>query len=239
MEARVCVGRIVGAHGIRGMVKLVSFTEDPAAIGRYPVTDRAGTRRLRLALQGRNKAQWLARVEGVETRTDAEALAGTDLFVARADLPALEEEEYYHADLIGLVAELAGGEEAGRVRAVHDFGAGPLLELIDRNRRTLMVPFTRLAVPVVDIAGGRLVVVPPVDAEAAAGVGEGACGEEDEAGGAEGEGRGADDAGDGTDGVDSVDAIDGAGGVDGVEGSHDGEDGAGGHGVATDDARDA
>jgi len=164
--ARVCVGEIVGVHGVRGLVKLRSFTEDPGAVTAYgPVSDEGG-RRLVVHLQSAAKDGWLARVEGIADRTAAEALRGTKLYVDRAVLPEPDEGEFYHTDLIGLRAERAdGGGAMGTVTAVHDFGAGTLLELRAADGVTVTVPFTLAAVPVVDIAGGRLVVDPPVEVE--------------------------------------------------------------------------
>jgi 16S rRNA processing protein RimM len=122
---------------------------------------------------GRAKGAVLARIEGVTDRDQAEALKGTRLYVDRAALPALyEAETYYHADLIGLAAEDREGRSLGRVVAVENFGAGDLLEIAEgpggQGGKSLLVPFTRAAVPVVDLEGGRLVVDPPEEVEARA-----------------------------------------------------------------------
>ncbi|WP_158046505.1 ribosome maturation factor RimM [Skermanella pratensis] len=163
--ARVCVGQIVGVHGVRGLVKLKSFTGDPAAIADYnPLTDHTGTRRFTVELQSAMKDYWLARVQGVADRTAAEALRGVLLHVDRDRLPPPEDEdEFYHADLIGLPVLRPDGERIGTVIAVHDFGGGDMLELALPDRRTAMVPFTKAIVPVVDVAGGRIVADPPED----------------------------------------------------------------------------
>jgi 16S rRNA processing protein RimM len=159
---RVCVGEIVGAHGVRGLVRLRSFTEDPMAVVAYgPLTDEAGRRRFAVQLQSPGKGTWIARVEGVSERNAAEALRGTRLYVERAALPTTDEDEFYHADLIGLRAERADGELLGSVIAVHDFGGGTLLELRLVCGRTAAVPFTQAVVPVVDVAAGRVVMDPP------------------------------------------------------------------------------
>lgn len=161
-ESPVCVGIITGAHGIQGLVRVKSFTADPAAVAAYgPLTDQTGRRRFALELVAEHKGQWLARLEGVADRTAAEALRGTRLYIDRALLPAPEEDEFYHADLIGLAAELPDGRSIGTVHALYDFGAGDVIEVALPNGATVMVPFTREAVPEVDIAGGRLVVDPP------------------------------------------------------------------------------
>ena len=167
---RILVGEIGRPHGVRGLVKLRSFTADPAAIASYgPLTDATGERRFALTLL----ADGLARVEGVEDREAAARLTGTALYVERASLPPPEEDEFYLADLVGLRAETAAGEPLGRVRSVEDNGAGAFLALDGPPER--FVPFTRACVPVVDTAGGRVVVelpeetaVPPVSSDEAA-----------------------------------------------------------------------
>ncbi len=154
--ARILVGEIGRPHGVRGLVKLRSFTADPAAIAAYgPLTDEAGVRRFEITLL----AEGLARVEGVADRDAAARLTGTRLYAERDRLPPPDEEEYYLADLIGLRAETEAGESLGAVRAVEDHGAGVFLVLEGPPER--LVPFTRAVVPVVDLAGGRVVVVPP------------------------------------------------------------------------------
>ena len=162
--ARVCVAAVAGAHGVRGLVRLKTFTEVPEDCAAYgPLSSQDGSRIFKVELQGRHKALLLARIEGVSDRDQAEALRGTRLYVERAALPEPEQEgEFYHADLIGLAAEFRDGSALGRVRAVYDFGAGDTLELTGTpDGKPLMVPFTLAVVPEVDIAGGRLVVDPP------------------------------------------------------------------------------
>jgi len=161
-DKKVCVGQIVGVHGVRGLVKLKSFTADPAAIADYnPLTDQTGSRRFTVELQSAMKDYWLARVVGVPDRTAAEALHGTLLYVDRDRLPPPDDEEFYHTDLIGLPVQRLDGSEIGTVVAFHDFGGGEMLEVRLLERRTVMVPFTKAAVPVIDIAGGRIVADPP------------------------------------------------------------------------------
>ncbi len=164
---RVQVGEIVGVHGVRGLVRLRSFTEDPMAVAAYgPVEDEAGRRKFVVRLQSAVKGVWIARIEGVETRDAAEALLGVGLYIDRACLPEPGEGEFYHTDLIGLRAERAGGgEDLGVVLAVHDFGAGTMLELKLPEWATAMVPFTLAAVPLVDLAAGRVVIDPPEEVE--------------------------------------------------------------------------
>jgi len=158
---RVRLGVIVGAHGVRGQVRVKTFTARAKDIAAYgPVTDEAGTRTWRLSLVGTAKGVVLARLEGVTDRTAAEALKGTPLCVDRAALPPVkDEDEYYHADLVGLAVRLVDGEAFGRVTSVHDFGAGDVLEVRpDGGGKTVMIPFTRAAVPTVDLPDGYLTV---------------------------------------------------------------------------------
>ena len=162
MAEMVCVGAVAGAHGVRGLVRLKSFTEEPDGIVTYgPLWDERGERRFVVTVTGQAKGQLLARIEGIADRDAAEALKGTRLYVPRDALPETDEDEYYFNDLIGLDADAADGIRFGTVRAVHEFGAGPLLEIALEAGGTAMVPFTKAAVPTVDLAGGRLVVEPP------------------------------------------------------------------------------
>lgn len=173
----VCVGLIAGVHGVRGLVKVKPFTEDPDGVAAYgDPTDSTGRRRFRLELMSLHKGQWLARIDGVADRTAAEALKGTRLYVPRDRLPPPEDEdEFYHADLIGLRADTPDGHPFGTVLALYDFGAGDVVEVRLHDRvqsaagRVVAVPFTRQAVPVIDLAGRRIVVVPPENLLSAAG----------------------------------------------------------------------
>ncbi|MBW8269764.1 ribosome maturation factor RimM [Caldovatus aquaticus] len=161
---RILVGEIGRPHGVRGLVRLRSFTADPAAIAAYgPLTDETGTRRFVLTLKG----EGLAQIEGVADRDAAARLTGTRLYVERDRLPPPEDpEEFYLADLVGLPAVTEAGEPLGRVRAVEDYGAGPFLVIAGGpDGRERLVPFTRAAVPVVDLAAGRIVVAPPAEIE--------------------------------------------------------------------------
>ncbi len=164
---RFCVGAIAGAHGVRGLVKIKSFTEEPLDLAAYgPLTDQSGRRRFQVTVTGRAKGLLIARIEGVEDREAAQALRGARLYAARAALPEPAEEEYYHADLIGLEAQDRGGAPLGRVVAVQNFGAGDILEIARPEGEPLLVPFTKAAVPIVDLAGGRVVLEPPEEIEA-------------------------------------------------------------------------
>ena len=158
----VCLGRIVGAHGVRGIVRIKSHTANPDDLTAYgALSNEAGTRRLTVTVTGYVKGLVLARVEGIDDREAAEALRGTDLYVPRAALPPTEGEEYYHVDLLGLRAESEDGTALGRVSAVHDHGAGPIVEIQPPDGPSTLVPFTREHVPAVDIEAGRMVVAAP------------------------------------------------------------------------------
>jgi 16S rRNA processing protein RimM len=147
---------------VQGAVRIKSFTQAPEDIARYgPLTDEAGDRCFELSLVGAVKGVVLARLSGIEDRDQAEALRGLRLHLPRAALPQTEAEEYYHADLIGLEAVLGDGTRVGRVRAIHDFGAGDTLELARPGASPVMVPFTRAVVPSIELAAGRLVLDPP------------------------------------------------------------------------------
>jgi len=147
---------------VRGAVRIKSFTEEPEDVARYgPLTDETGVRRFELRLIGAAKGVVVARLSGIVDRNQAEALRGLRLYLPRSALPQTEDEEYYHADLIGLEAVLGDGTPVGQVRAIHDFGAGDTLELARPGAPPVMVPFTRAVVPSVELAAGRLVLDPP------------------------------------------------------------------------------
>ena len=160
---RVCLGVVAGAHGVAGAVRIRSFTAEPKDVAAYgPMSDESGERVFRIKVTGMSKLQVLAEIEGVADRPAAAALKGVRLYVARERLPAPQLEEYYHDDLIGLKVDLADGVRLGTVSAVHDFGAGDMLEVQRHGpAASVLVPFTRAVVPVVDLAAGRLVIDPP------------------------------------------------------------------------------
>lgn len=165
-EDRLCVGVIAGAHGVRGDLRVKSFTDDPKDLLSYgPLTDSAGAREFRLRVIGMARGLLRVHMDGVEDRDAAEALAGVELYLTRDQLPAPEEDEFYHADLIGLRAERADGSHMGAVRALHDFGAGEMIEIELAYGGVVILPFTRAVVSEVDLPGGRIVVVPPAEDE--------------------------------------------------------------------------
>jgi len=166
-DDRICVGVVVGAHGVKGWVRIKPFTEDPMGIAGYgPVSDEADARSFQVEIAGRAKGVVLARLSGVTDRDAADMLKGQRLYVPRTALPPTEAEEYYQADLVGLSVELADGTSVGRVAAVDDYGAGPVLTIERKDGAPLLLPFARRTVPQVDLAGGRLVVAPPAEVEA-------------------------------------------------------------------------
>lgn len=159
---RVCLGAIAGVHGVRGAVRIKSFTAEPRDVAAYgALTDEAGEREFMLTVTGESRGQIIARIAGVNDRDAAAALKGTRLYVARSRLPTPEPDEFYHTDLIGLEAIGPDGKRLGTVSAVHDFGAGGLLEIGLDGGGSVMLPFTAEAVPEVDFKAGRVVVVPP------------------------------------------------------------------------------
>jgi 16S rRNA processing protein RimM len=161
-DERLCIGVIGAPRGVRGEVRVKSYTAEPAALAGYrPLTDESGRREFRLKVLESRGDMLVARIEGVADRDAAEALKGVRLYIARAALPPAGADEYYQADLIGLGAETKDGAALGTVKAVEDFGAGPLLEIALGDGRSVLVPFTDAVVPVVDLAAGRLVVDPP------------------------------------------------------------------------------
>jgi 16S rRNA processing protein RimM len=157
---RVCVGAITGAFGVTGEVRLKSFCAEPAAIADYgPLYTKDGTRSFVIKLTRPVAGGLGARITGVKTKEEADALRGTEVYVDRARLPSLPDDEFYHSDLIGLEVLDTGGVAQGRVLAVHNHGAGDILEIGGAARKTaLMLPFTLAAVPTVDLAAGRIIV---------------------------------------------------------------------------------
>src|SRR5712692_4148240 len=162
MAARICIARIGAAHGVRGAVKLWTFTEDPFAVQQYgPLLTKDGARSFEVATAREANGHLVATLKGIATREEAERLNGLELYVAREKLPATDENEYYHADLIGLAAVSTADEALGRVIAIHNFGAGDIIEIAPPNGATMLLPFTNAVVPTVDVAGGRVVIELP------------------------------------------------------------------------------
>ena len=169
-EDRVCIGAIAGVRGLKGEVRIKSFTADPDDVAAYgPVFTDGSERSLDIRVTARPKGQPIARLSGIDDRDAAEALKGERLYVPKSALPEAEDGAYYHAHLIGLRVETAAGEKLGTVKAVHNFGAGDVIEITGaEDKDGLMVPFTTKVVPDVDIENGRIVVSPPTVLEAPA-----------------------------------------------------------------------
>jgi 16S rRNA processing protein RimM len=162
VAAPICVARIGAAHGVRGAVKLWTFTEDPLAVRHYgPLMTKDGARQFEVTHVREAKDHLVATIKGVATREDAERLNGIELYIAREKLPDTDDDEYYHADLIGLAAVNATNEPLGRVVAIHNFGAGDVIEIAPAHGPTMLLPFTNAVVPTVDLAGGRVVIELP------------------------------------------------------------------------------
>jgi 16S rRNA processing protein RimM len=167
MAERVRVARIGAAHGIRGEVKLWPFTQDPMDVASYgPLETEDGARRFEIETLRPAKDFLVARLIGVADRDAAEKLTNLELFVSRDRLPAIEDADtYYHADLLGLAAVTAEGVTLGTVTAIHNFGAGDIIEIAQTSGTPLMLTFTEAAVPKVDLAARQIVVVPPPEDE--------------------------------------------------------------------------
>jgi 16S rRNA processing protein RimM len=164
MSSRVRVARIGAAHGIRGEVKLWPFTQDPMAVLDYgPLESENGQQRFEIEALRPAKDFLVARFKGVADRSAAEALCNLDLFVSRDRLPPIDEDDtYYFADLVGLAALREDGTPLGTVTAVHNFGAGDLIEIAPASGgEPLLLPFTDAVVPKVDMTARQIVVVPP------------------------------------------------------------------------------
>jgi len=163
-KGRILLGVVAAPHGVRGLVRIRSFTEEPMAIGTYgPLSDETGRKMYRVEALSAVKGAVLARIEGVADRTAAEALRELRLYVERSALPATAERQWYEADLIGLSAVGRDGRDWGKVLAFHDFGAGLTMEISggEASRSSLMLPFTDEAVPEIDVDGGKVLVDPP------------------------------------------------------------------------------
>ncbi len=162
MTDRVCVGAIGGAFGVRGDVRLKSFCAEPEAIADYGPLSAEDGRTFTISLKGAIKNGLSARLSGVTSKEAADALKGTRLYAPRDRLPGLPDDEYYHADLLNLEVRDTGGTLLGHVRSVQNHGAGDLLEIFGPGlKQTVLLPFTRAAVPTVDLAAGRIVADPP------------------------------------------------------------------------------
>ncbi|HEY1720041.1 MAG TPA: ribosome maturation factor RimM [Magnetospirillaceae bacterium] len=164
MAERLLVGAVVGAQGLGGLLRVKSFTDNPADLAAYGPVDMEAANgtvtKVTLQVTGTAKGVVIVKASGVADRTQAEALKGARFFVDREALPEADDDEYYLEDLIGLTAELEDGTRYGRIKAVYDFGAGTILE-IDTPDGSVMLSFSEEAVPEVDLEGKRVIVAPP------------------------------------------------------------------------------
>ena len=161
-DRKVCIGVIAGAHGVRGQVRVKSFTAEPQDVTAYgPVTDASGVRQFDLRITGAARGMMLAKIDGVGDRDAADLLRGTELYVDRDRLPDPDEDEFYYTDLIGLDVVSTGGEPLGTVRAMHNFGAGDMIELENGSGKTELLPFTAAVVASVDLAAGVVTIDSP------------------------------------------------------------------------------
>lgn len=162
MEGMIVVGAIAGAFGVHGEARIKSFCAEPDAIGDYGPLSTEGGQTFELKITRPVKGGFAARLSGVPTREAAEALKGTRLYAPREALPALPDDEFYHNDLIGLEVVDTGGKSLGRIRAIHDFGAGDVLDIAGGGI-SLMLSFTKESVPTVDLSSGRIIADPPFE----------------------------------------------------------------------------
>ncbi|MBN9587805.1 MAG: ribosome maturation factor RimM [Alphaproteobacteria bacterium] len=166
MGKDVLLAAVIGAQGLKGEVKAKTFTAEPDALARYGALHDAKGRTFEItACRPTKDGEAVIAFKSIGDRDAAEALKGTQLFVARDALPATEEDEFYHADLIGLEAYDNEGRLVGKVSAIHNFGASDVIELVRSDGDTVHLAFTRETVPVIDIAGGRITIAVPEDDE--------------------------------------------------------------------------
>lgn len=161
-EGKVCIAQIGAPNGVRGDVRVKLFSDDPDSLKAYGALETADGSRAFKALSARpQKTVFIVRFAEITSRNEAESLNGTKLYIDRNKLPELEEEEFYYSDLMGLRVELEDGSEFGTVLAVHDFGAGELLDVAPKKGKSILLPLTKEVVPTIDIANGKVVIVLP------------------------------------------------------------------------------
>lgn len=160
---KICVGQILGAHGVKGQAKLASFTDNVEDVGNYgPLTDEKGKRSFTVKLGVWNKSHFICTISGLSTREEVEAMKGTKLYVERSKLPKVGAGEYYYADLIGLEARLASGAVYGKVLDMKNYGAGDIIEIAKAAGGTELLPFNKEVVPEVQVDKGYLIIDPPI-----------------------------------------------------------------------------
>ena len=164
---RICLGVIAGAHGLDGAVLIRSFTADPTSIGAYgALGDAAGTRSFAVKVRRVTAKGVVAKIAGIADRTAAEGLKGVELYIARDALPEPDDNEVYVADVIGLRVEDTDGRTMGTVESMVNYGAGDVMDVTLVSGGHLLLSFTKAVVPVIDVAGGRIVVAPPATTDA-------------------------------------------------------------------------
>ncbi|HTO40191.1 MAG TPA: ribosome maturation factor RimM [Rhizomicrobium sp.] len=166
MSRDVLLAAIIGPHGLSGDVRVKTFTATPDALGAYgPLHSPSGAPFTITSLRPTKDDEAVVRFAEITDRTASEALKGTQLFVGRSALPAAEDDEFYHADLVGLRAEDEEGRVLGTVTALHNFGAGDVLEITRADGDAVMLPFTREVVPAIEIAAGRVIIAFPEEVQ--------------------------------------------------------------------------
>jgi 16S rRNA processing protein RimM len=162
-DEKIIVGALSGSFGVNGDVRIKSFCADPEAVAGYtPLTRADGVIVTTIVIKGQTKGSLIARVDGITTKEEADGLNGMELFALRDQLPSLPDDEYYHADLVGMMTFDTGGVQLGPVKAVQTNGADDLLEIISPTQKgTVLVPFSKKIEPTVDLASGRIVIDPP------------------------------------------------------------------------------
>jgi 16S rRNA processing protein RimM len=167
VSERICVAQFGAAHGVRGELRLRSFTEDPADFAAYGPLESEDRRQTFKIVDARAaKDHFIVRIAGIEDRDAAQTLCNVRLYVARSQLPAPDDADtFYHTDLVGLPAVTPDGDVLGTVAAIYNFGAGDVIEIAPAQGEPLLVPFTEQAVPTIDFTAKRIVVVPPGSSE--------------------------------------------------------------------------
>jgi 16S rRNA processing protein RimM len=166
MSRDVLLGVVIGAQGLKGEVKVKTFTETPQTLAAYGPLHGKDGHEIRVTFLRETKDGAVVQLHGVNDRSSAEAMKGTELFVSRDALPEADAEEFYHADLVGLRAEDTEGRAIGTVRAIHNFGAGTVIEIVRSDGDEVFLPFTRDVAREIDLKGGRIVIAEPQDIEA-------------------------------------------------------------------------
>ena len=161
---KICVGKFAGAHGVRGLVRLLSFTEDPESIFSYaPILDEGGSREFKIKFKSAANKHFIAMVDGVNDKEAADALRGVSIYIPRDVLPETKDNEFYDADLIGLKAVDENGVDRGSVLGIYDYGAGAFLEIGENKKESFFLPFKDAFVPNVDLGSGVISIVMPVE----------------------------------------------------------------------------